>query len=144
MTVLAIRVPAENEREPDHTEQVLDALHARMERRDIVTLSLARHRGLSSLFVHCPEHLTSVVGNGLQAFYPDAEIEPLDESSLTPDGNSAATASRTPGNACCPAGNAASTGSPRCPTAARAWSARCSAAACAGNTRRLAAAGSAG
>jgi hypothetical protein len=91
--VLAIRVPAENEREPDHVEQVLDALHARMERRDEVTLSLARHGGRSGLFVRCPEHLVTVIRSGLQAFYPDAEIETLDEPSLAIERKSAATAS---------------------------------------------------
>jgi len=82
VVLLAIRVPATNEREPDHVEQMLDALHARMGRGDEVTLSLARHDGRSGLFARCPPHLQPIVAAGIQAFYPDAEIETLDESSF--------------------------------------------------------------
>lgn len=80
--MFAIRVPVENEREPDHVEHVLDALHARMRRGDCVTLSLARHAGQGGLFIDCPAHLESVVCGSLQAFYPDAEIESLGGSLL--------------------------------------------------------------
>jgi len=78
VAVLAIRVPAENEREPDHVEHVLDALHARMRRGDEVTLSLARNDGRSGLFVECPQRLRQIVAGGMQVFYPDAEVESLD------------------------------------------------------------------
>lgn len=82
--LISITVPGGNLRGPQYMEQVLAAIHQANPRRLPVTLSYASYRATVRLLCAVPSHLASVALAHLGAHYPDATIERLDDTTLTP------------------------------------------------------------
>ncbi len=84
LVLLALSVPASNERGPLYTEQALAALHQANPHRLPLTFLLGRHREQTVLFCRLPPELRPIVEAQLYAQYPDARIEEVPEATLTP------------------------------------------------------------
>src|SRR4051812_10341900 len=87
--VLALSVPAGNERGPLYMDQALAAIHQGNPHRLPLSVELARHGDTVALFCRFPEELRAVVEGQLYAQYPDARIEPVPEEALAPELGSA-------------------------------------------------------
>ncbi len=75
--LIAISVPADNERGAQYMEQVLDALHSRNRWCHRISLEIGRHTEEVVLFCRVPQSLLPSVQRQLHAAYPDCRIESL-------------------------------------------------------------------
>jgi len=77
--LVALSVPADNERGPQYMEQVFDALH-----RERVPLSFefGRHARTVTLYCRFPERAETTVIGQLRSAYPDARLTALTEDAL--------------------------------------------------------------
>ena len=82
--LLALRVPAGNDRGPLYAEQALAALHQGNPQRLPVTLVLTRHQGQAGLFLRCPDSLRALVAGQLYAAYPTSDLDRLAEDAFAP------------------------------------------------------------
>ena len=79
--LLAISVPADNERGPQYVEQMLDALYRECTR---VSFEFGRHRDTVTLYCRFPDHLQEAIEGQLRAAYPNSTLTTLDENALAP------------------------------------------------------------
>lgn len=79
--LIAVSVPAGNERGPQYVEQMLDTLYRE---RSPVSLEFGRHRDTVTLYCRFPGHLQEAIEGQLRSAYPDARLTTLDENALDP------------------------------------------------------------
>jgi len=79
--LIAISVPADNERGPQYVEQMLDTLYRE---RSPVSFEFGRHRNTVTLYCRFPDHLQDAIEGQLRSAYPDARLTTLDENVLEP------------------------------------------------------------
>src|SRR5436190_2148714 len=77
LVLLALSVPAGNERGPLYMDQALAALHRANPRRRPLTFLLAPYGGSVRLCCRVPEELRAAVLGQFYAQYPDCRIEAL-------------------------------------------------------------------
>ena len=82
--LIAITVPATNERGPVHTQHVLAAIHQANTKRLPVSLLFARHAGSVGLCCRFPAALEQTIKKQLIARYHDCRIDRLSENALAP------------------------------------------------------------
>ncbi|MDA1049598.1 MAG: hypothetical protein O3C40_03840 [Planctomycetota bacterium] len=73
--LIALQVPASNERGARYSEQALAAIHQANSDRSPITLLLAHHAGQAGMYVRYPQDLKAVVEQQLAAQYPHAKQE---------------------------------------------------------------------
>jgi len=76
--LLAIRVPADNQRGPRFMQEALAAIHQANHRRAAIRLEFGCHAGRVGLFCRVPDDLTPLVVGPIAAKYPQCRIEPID------------------------------------------------------------------
>src|ERR1700752_367998 len=79
--ILALRVPADNERGPLHMDQVLSALHRG---NAPVRLSFARINGSVGLFCRVPDAAAGSTERHFFGQYPEAVLDRLPDDALDP------------------------------------------------------------
>lgn len=82
--LLALRVPAGNDRGPQYMDQALAAIHQGNPHRHPLTLVLGRHGESVTVFCQCPDALAATVESQLYAQYPDCKIDRVAEGVLDP------------------------------------------------------------
>lgn len=77
--LLALNVPAGNERGPIYMDQALAAIHQGNTARLPIALEYGIYRGSVTLFCRFPDELQPIVASQLYAHYPDARIKTVPE-----------------------------------------------------------------
>ncbi len=80
--LIAISVPANNERGPQYMEQVFDAIHSFHFLRSRVSFEFGRHADTVMLYCRFPAKYRSRIVDQLRASYPDARITTLPDDAL--------------------------------------------------------------
>jgi hypothetical protein len=85
--LITLSVPADNERGPQFMEQALAAIHQANIARRQLTLGVGCRNKTVALFVQLPPELNAVVGNQIEAYYPDCAMKVLgDDAFAAPAG----------------------------------------------------------
>lgn len=79
--LIAISVPADNERGPQYIGQMLDTLHHEC---SPISFEFGRHRDTVTLYCRFPDHLQESIEGQLRAAYPNSTLTSLDEDTLAP------------------------------------------------------------
>lgn len=82
--LVALSVPAGNDRGPLYTEQLLAAVHQGNPRRIPIHLEIGRHGDRVVIGCRFPEGMRSLLAGQLYAHYPDCRLDPLPDDALDP------------------------------------------------------------